>query len=200
MNLAGQPRRDAERLWGGAGSKRERSRRRTSKTRETRRGSGDRSRVGEVGKGGAEYGVGVGSGAGVVWTVLVVNGPLTRSLAVERLRPAPARVRRTGGTRGCPRSLRRPARPVDEVPINGDGFRLTLRVGDYERAVTGEVWDDNWLRGSVDIEIAQPRTATFRAKCDVAWQTTELQGVYESLRTLLEDLTGAVNLTTIEDH
>jgi len=34
-----------------------------------------------------------------------------RSLAVERLRPAPARVRRTGRTHGCPRSLRRPGCP-----------------------------------------------------------------------------------------
>ena len=79
---------------------------------------------------------------------------------------------------------------MDEVPINGDGFRLTLRVGNYERAATGEVWDDNWLRGAVEIEIAQPPTATFRAKCDVAWQTTELHAFHESLRTLLEDLTG----------
>jgi hypothetical protein len=36
---------------------------------------------------GAEYGVAVGSEAVVVWTVLVVNGPLMRSHAVERFRP-----------------------------------------------------------------------------------------------------------------
>jgi hypothetical protein len=89
---------------------------------------------------------------------------------------------------------------VDEVPIKGDGFGLTLRVGDYERAATGEVWDDNWLRGAVDIDIAQPPTATFRAKCDVAWQTTELRAFHESLRTLLDDLTGTAKLTTIEDQ
>jgi hypothetical protein len=46
---------------------------------------------------------------------------------------------------------------VDEVPINGDEFRLTLRVGDYKRAATGDVWDDNWLRGSVELDIAQLR-------------------------------------------
>jgi len=89
---------------------------------------------------------------------------------------------------------------MDEVPIKGVGFRLTLRVGDYERAATGEVWDDNWLRGSVDIDIAQPPTATFRAKCDVAWQTTELQAFHESLRAVLEDLNGTAKLTTIEDQ
>jgi hypothetical protein len=89
---------------------------------------------------------------------------------------------------------------VDEVPINGDGFRLTLRVGDYERAATGEVWDDNWLRGSVELDLRQPPTATFRAKCDVAWQTTELQAFHESLRAVLEDLSGTAKLTTIEDQ
>jgi hypothetical protein len=73
-------------------------------------------------------------------------------------------------------------------------------VGDYERAATGEVWDDNRLRRSVDIDTAQPPTATFRAKCDVAWQTTELQAFHESLRAVLEDLNGTAKLTTIEDQ
>jgi hypothetical protein len=73
-----------------------------------------------------------------------------------------------------------------------------VRVGDSERAATGEVWDDNWLRGSLELDIAQPPTATFRAKCDVAWQTTELQAFHESLRAVLEDLSGTAKLTTIE--
>jgi hypothetical protein len=42
-----------------------------------------------VRKGGEEYSVDVGSDGVVVWTVLVVNGPLMRSLAVERFRPTP---------------------------------------------------------------------------------------------------------------
>jgi hypothetical protein len=78
-----------------------------------------------------------------------------------------------------------------------DGAR---RERDYERAATGEVWDDNWLRGSVEVQIEQPPTARFRAKCDVAWQTTELHAFHESLRTLLQDLTGTAKLTTIEDQ
>jgi hypothetical protein len=89
---------------------------------------------------------------------------------------------------------------VDEVHVSGDGLKLTLRVGDYERAATGEVWDDNWLRGSVEVQIEQAPTARFRAKCDVAWQTTELHAFHESLRTLLQDLTGTAKLTTIEDQ
>jgi hypothetical protein len=89
---------------------------------------------------------------------------------------------------------------VDEVQVSGDALKLTLCVGDYERAATGEVWDDNWLRGSVEVQIEQPPTARFRAKCDVAWQTTELHAFHESLRTLLQDLTGTAKLTTIEDQ
>ena len=89
---------------------------------------------------------------------------------------------------------------MDEVRINGDGLELTLGVGDYERAATGDVWDDNWLRGSVSADIAQPPFASFRAKCEVAWQTTELHTFHEGLRTLLDDLTGTAKLTTIEDQ
>jgi hypothetical protein len=89
---------------------------------------------------------------------------------------------------------------VEVVEIRGDGVTLTLGVGDYERAATGEVWDDNWLRGAVALRIENPPTATFRAKCDVAWQTTELHAFHESLRTLLDDLTGSAKLATTEDQ
>jgi hypothetical protein len=89
---------------------------------------------------------------------------------------------------------------VESVEIRGDGVTLTLSVGDYERAATGEVWDDNWLRGAVALRIEKPPTATFCAKCDVAWQTTELHAFHESLRTLLDDLTGSARLATIEDQ
>lgn len=49
----------------------------------------------------------------------------------------------------------------------------------------------------------RPRTGTgtcYRGRCDVAWQTAELQAFHESPRTLLEDLTGTARLTTIEDQ
>jgi hypothetical protein len=99
-----------------------------------------------------------------------------------------------------PKALTESLGVVEEVPIRGDGITLTLHIGDYERAATGEVWDDNWLRGSVEVEIAQAPTATFRARCDVAWQTAELHAFHESLRALLDDLTGTAHLTTIEDQ
>ena len=89
---------------------------------------------------------------------------------------------------------------MDDVEIRGDGLALTLGVGDYERAATGEVWDDNWLCGSAEVRIEQVPTAIFRARCDFVWQTTELSAFHESLRTLLDDLTGTARLTTIEDQ
>ena len=89
---------------------------------------------------------------------------------------------------------------MDEVEIRGDGLSLTLGVGDYERSPVGEVWDDNWLRGSAEVRIEQAPTARFRARCDVAWQTTELHEFHESLHALLDDLTGTARLATIEDQ
>lgn len=89
---------------------------------------------------------------------------------------------------------------MDEVNVRGNGFRLTLGVSGYERERIGESYDDNWLRGTVVLEIAQPPTATFNAKCDVAWQTTDLLRFQEALRTLLDDLTGVATLSTIEDQ
>jgi hypothetical protein len=76
---------------------------------------------------------------------------------------------------------------MDEINVRGDGFRLRLGVSGYERARVGESYDDNWLRGTVTLEIAQPPTATFKAKCEVAWQTTDLLRFQETLQALLDD-------------
>jgi hypothetical protein len=86
---------------------------------------------------------------------------------------------------------------VAEINVRGDGFHLELSVAGYER---GESYDDNWLRGGVSLKVAQPPTATFTAKCDVAWQTTDLLRFQEALRTLLDDLTGLATLSTLEDQ
>jgi hypothetical protein len=50
------------------------------------------------------------------------------------------------------------------------------------------------------VRIEQAPTAIFRARCDVAWQMTELHAFHESLRALLDDLTGTARLATIEDQ
>ena len=88
---------------------------------------------------------------------------------------------------------------MSEVSILGDGLRLTLTVNGYERARRGEHYDDNWLRGSVSLEIAAA-SATFSALCDIAWQTTDLSRFEQALTTLLGDLTGVANLSTLEDQ
>jgi hypothetical protein len=89
---------------------------------------------------------------------------------------------------------------VPEITVRGDGFHLEVSVVGYERERRGESYDDNWLRGGVSLTLAQPPTATFTAKCDVAWQTTELLGFQEALRTLLDDLSGVATLSTLEDQ
>jgi hypothetical protein len=89
---------------------------------------------------------------------------------------------------------------VDEINVRGEGFHLLLGVTGYERERVGESYDDNWLRGTATLEIAHPPTATFKAKCDVAWQTTDLLRFQETLRTLLDDLTGVATLSTVEDQ
>lgn len=87
-----------------------------------------------------------------------------------------------------------------EIPLDGAGLRLTLGVGGYERSATGEVWDDNWLRGFASVEIDRSPAATYRARCDVAWQTTELAAFHASLGALLDAPTGTARLATTEDQ
>jgi hypothetical protein len=89
---------------------------------------------------------------------------------------------------------------VPEITVRGDGFHLELRVDGYERERSGERYDDNWLSGGVSLTLAQPPAATFTAKCDVAWQTTDLLRFQEALRTLLDDLSGVATLSTLEDQ
>jgi hypothetical protein len=76
---------------------------------------------------------------------------------------------------------------------------LTLDVGDYERQdARGD--DANWLRGQIELELTCAVASSFRARCSVAWTTDDLVRFHESLRTLLDDLTGTARLTTLEDQ
>lgn len=75
-----------------------------------------------------------------------------------------------------------------------------MSVVGYESDRRGESYDDNWLSGSVTLKVAQPPNAAFTAKCNVAWQTTDLTRFQEVLRTLLDDLTGVATLSTLEDQ
>jgi hypothetical protein len=88
---------------------------------------------------------------------------------------------------------------MERVIIAGDGLRLTLGVGDYEQQdARGD--DANWLRGQIELELTGAAASSFRARCSVAWTTDDLVRFHESLRTLLDDLTGTARLTTLEDQ
>ena len=86
-----------------------------------------------------------------------------------------------------------------EAVISGDGLTLRLQVEGYERR-DAVAEDANWLRGAVDLELRGGLGAHFRASCPVAWTTSELAYFNESLRTLMEDLTGTAALQTVEDQ
>lgn len=89
---------------------------------------------------------------------------------------------------------------MNEINVCGDGFHLTLGIVGYEREPRGETYDDNWLRGTATLDLAQPPCATFTARCDIAWQTTDLLRFQEGLRKLLDDLSGVAALSTVEDQ
>jgi hypothetical protein len=88
-----------------------------------------------------------------------------------------------------------------EVNVRGEGFHLRFDVEGYEGERLGkDSYDDNWLSGTVSVELARPPAATFKAKCRTSWQTTDFAGFQEGLRTLLDDLTGMATFSTIEDQ
>src|SRR3954449_9165524 len=88
-----------------------------------------------------------------------------------------------------------------EVNVRGQGFHLRFDVLGYESERLGkDSHDDNWLSGTVSLELARPPAATFKATCSTSWQTVEFAGFHEALRALLDDLTGTAAFTTIEDQ
>jgi hypothetical protein len=88
-----------------------------------------------------------------------------------------------------------------EVNVRAEGFHLRFYVEGYESERRGkDSYDDNWLSGTVTLELARAPTATFRAQCRTSWQTVEFAGFQEALRTLLVDLTGTATFSTTEDQ
>lgn len=88
---------------------------------------------------------------------------------------------------------------MHEAVITGEGFRFVLGVVGYERADATEE-DANWLDGLASAELSGGRGPLFRARCSVAWTTTDLARFEASLRALLDDLNGTATLTTLEDQ
>ena len=73
--------------------------------------------------------------------------------------------------------------------------RVEVEVQGYERAVSGDYHDDNWLTAEVRI-----RAGRFRGKVDAAILTVELQGFLVQLRTLHETLRGVAKFETLEEQ
>jgi hypothetical protein len=73
--------------------------------------------------------------------------------------------------------------------------RIEVDVLGYERAATGEYWDDNWL--SVLITV---RAGGFRGKADAAIQTSELVKFTSELEPLYESLNGSAEFETMEEQ
>jgi hypothetical protein len=88
-----------------------------------------------------------------------------------------------------------------EVNVRGEGFHLRFEVEGYEGERQGrDSFDENWLSGTVAVELGRPPAATFKAKCRASWQTVDFAGFQEGLRTLLDDLSGTAVFSTIEDQ
>jgi hypothetical protein len=73
--------------------------------------------------------------------------------------------------------------------------RITVDVLRYERAVTGQREDDNWL--VVQIEV---RAGGFRGKANATIMTDELARFVSQLRPLYETLSGTAEFTTLEEQ
>jgi hypothetical protein len=73
--------------------------------------------------------------------------------------------------------------------------RIEIDVHGYERPVSGEYWDDNWLR--TDIRVS---TGKFRGEVYAAIITSELAAFLSELRTLHERLNGSAEFKTIEEQ
>jgi hypothetical protein len=73
--------------------------------------------------------------------------------------------------------------------------RVEVEAHGYERAPTGEYYDDNWLRSSVSIA-----AGAFSGKFDAAFLTAEFLGFREQLQALYESLAGTARFETLEEQ
>lgn len=76
-----------------------------------------------------------------------------------------------------------------------DREKVLVTVRNYERAVTGEYYDDNWL--SVVVEVS---AGAFSGKFDAAFLTQDFVGFRDQLSVLYDSLKGEANFTTLEDQ
>jgi len=85
-----------------------------------------------------------------------------------------------------------------EVHIAGEGFRLTLRLTEWESAEIPSGSDANWVVG--EVELAAGSTGRFSARLPVSFRTDEMARFRDELARLLETLTGEATLEHLESH
>ena len=73
--------------------------------------------------------------------------------------------------------------------------RLEIVVQGYERAATGEFYDDNWLSVVVSVHCGG-----FRGRFTAAFLTSELESFHGKLASLYETLTGEAQFQTLEEQ
>ena len=73
--------------------------------------------------------------------------------------------------------------------------RIEVDVQGYERAPSGEYWDDNWLKVKIQV-----RVGGFQGKATASIMTSELTEFASELRPLYETLKGNAEFTTLEQQ
>ena len=85
---------------------------------------------------------------------------------------------------------------MQTLSFSGDaGGSIEIRINGYERAVTGEYFDDNWLSAQVVI-----RAGGFNGKFSAAFITSELVAFYEQMLALHTSLKGNAVFQTLEQQ
>lgn len=84
-------------------------------------------------------------------------------------------------------------RPMTFSFGQSDQERIEIEVHGYERAPTGEYWDDNWL--TVEIRVL---AGGFCGKASAAIVTSELTKFLSELRPLHQTLSGVAEFNTME--
>jgi hypothetical protein len=76
-----------------------------------------------------------------------------------------------------------------------DCEKILLTVHGYERALTGDYHDDNWLTVAVQIN-----AGAFSGKFDAAFLTNDFVSFLAQLRGLYDSLKGEANFSTLEEQ
>ena len=85
---------------------------------------------------------------------------------------------------------------MQQIAFGGEKHeRLEINVAGYERGVSGDYHDDNWLRVRVSVA-----AGAFRGSFGATFQAAELLDLCTGLSGLYETLSGCVRFETLEEQ